>query len=253
MTSTPAPALDEIQLSDLDLWTGPIEVRDAAFARLRAERPIAPMKLPALPHMGLPEGEYWALTRHADIIHAGRHPELFCSGRGFMIADMPPSFVEYFGSMIGMDDPQHARLRRIVSRGFTPRQLEKMRSDVEETAAGIVDEIIERGECDFVTEVAALLPLRIIVDMMGIPRSEERFIFDRTNIILGGTDPEYVPEQDNPEAIAAALLTAGAELGNMVEELANERVREPRNDLVTVLVTSEIDGEHLSPQELASF
>src|SRR5690606_38672019 len=251
MTSTPAPALDEIQLSDLDLWTGPIEVRDAAFARLRAERPIAPMKLPALPHMGLPEGEHWPLTRHPDIIHARRHPELFCSGRGFMIADMPPSFVEYFGSMIGMDDPQHARLRRIVSRGFTPRQLEKMRSDVEETAAGIVDEIIERGECDFVTEVAALLPLRIIVDMMGIPRSEERFIFDRTNIILGGTDPEYVP-QDDPMVVGTSILTAGAELAQMVQELGEARQRDPGDDLVSALVTSEVDGEHLSPQELAS-
>ena len=70
-----------------------------------------------------------------------------------------------------------------------------MKGDVEATAAGIVDEMIERGEGDFVTDVAAILPLRIIVDMMGIPRSQEKFIFECTNVILGLGDPEYVPDQ----------------------------------------------------------
>ena len=70
-----------------------------------------------------------------------------------------------------------------------------MKGDVEATAAGIVDDVIERGEGDFVTDIAAILPLRIIVDMMGIPRSQEKFIFDRTNVILGLGDPEYVPDQ----------------------------------------------------------
>jgi cytochrome P450 len=188
MSAAPADDVDDvdaIDLSDLDWWTRPLSEREAAFALLRAERPIAPMTLEALPHMGLPETPYWAVSRHADIVEASRHPELFCSGRGTNIADLPPDFVEFFGSMINMDDPRHARMRRIVSRGFTPRQLESMKADVESVAAGIVDEIIEQGECDFVTEVAARLPLRIIVDMMGIPRSEEEYIFDRTNVILG--------------------------------------------------------------------
>jgi methyl-branched lipid omega-hydroxylase len=246
-------AIDAIDLSDLDWWTHPMSEREAAFALLRAERPIAPMTLEALPHMGLPETPYWAVTRHADIVEASRHPELFCSGRGTNIADLPPDFVEFFGSMINMDDPRHARMRRIVSRGFTPRQLERMRADVESVAAGIVDEIIERGECDFVTEVAARLPLRIIVDMMGIPRSEEEYIFDRTNVILGFTDPEYVDDLDDPVGVTGALLTAGAELAQMVQELGEARQRDPGNDLVSALVTSEVDGEHLSPQELASF
>jgi methyl-branched lipid omega-hydroxylase len=256
MSAAPADDVDDvdaIDLSDLDWWTRPMSEREAAFALLRAERPIAPMTLEALPHMGLPETPYWAVTRHADIVEASRHPELFCSGRGTNIADLPPDFVEFFGSMINMDDPRHARMRRIVSRGFTPRQLERMRADVESVAAGIVDEIIERGECDFVTEVAARLPLRIIVDMMGIPRSEEEYIFDRTNVILGFSDPEYVDDLDDPIGVTGALLTAGAELAQMVQELGEARQRDPGNDLVSALVTSEVDGEHLSPQELASF
>ena len=253
MGSAPANDVDAIDLSDLDWWTRPLGEREAAFALLRVERPIAPMTLEALPHMGLPETPYWAVTRHADIVEASRHPELFCSGQGTNIADLPPDFVEFFGSMINMDDPRHARMRRIVSRGFTPRQLESMKADVEGVASGIVDEIIERGECDFVTEVAARLPLRIIVDMMGIPRSDEEYIFDRTNVILGFSDPEYVDDLDDPVAVTGSILTAGAELAQMVQELGEARQRDPGNDLVSALVTSEVDGEHLSPQELASF
>jgi cytochrome P450 len=248
-----APAVDEIDLSDLDWWTGPLDQRTEAFALLRAERPIAPMILPGLPHLGLPESPYFSLTRHADIVEVSRHPELYCSGKGTNIGDLPPDFLEFFGSMINMDDPRHSRMRRIVSRGFTPRQLELMRADVESVAAEIVDEIAERGEADVVTEVAARLPLRIILDMMGIPRSQEAFVFDRTNVILGFTDPEYVTDIEDPAAVTAAILTAGGELAQLVSDLGEARIREPGNDLVSALVTSELDGEHLTPQELASF
>jgi cytochrome P450 len=214
------------------------------------------MDLPEVPWMGQPASHYWALTRHADVVAASRQPKLFCSGQGTNVVDMPPPFLEFFGSMINMDDPRHARLRRIVSRGFTPKQLEMLKADVEGVATSIVDEVCERGECDFVTEIAARLPLRVIVDLMGIPRSEEQFIFERTNTILGFTDTEYVDPGDDPEDPAAyimAILGAGQELQAMVQELAEARIAEPANDLVTALVTSEVDGEHLSPQELASF
>src|SRR5918994_372827 len=251
-TAQPAPSVDDIDLSDLDWWTRPLDERAAAFATLRAERPAADMVLPALPHMGLPDFPYVAIPRHADIVEASRQPELFCSGKGTNIGDMPPDFLEFFGSMINLDDPRHARMRRIVSRGFTPRQLETMKADVEGVAAGIVDEMIERGECDFVTEVAARLPLRIIVDMMGIPRSQERFIFDRTNVILGLGDPEYVPDQTEG-GIMGALLTAAQDLSLLITELGEARQKDPKDDVTTALVTAEVDGESLSPAELASF
>ena len=248
-----APVVDDIDLADLDWWTRGLDERAAAFAVLRAERPVAPMVLPALPLMGIPETPYFAITRHADIVEASRHPELYCSGEGTNIADLPAEFREFFGSMINMDDPRHARMRRIVSRGFTPRQLGLMKADVEAIAAEIVDELSERGEADFVTEVAARLPLRIILDMMGIPRSQEQFVFDRTNVILGFTDPEYVDDIEDPMAVTMAILTAGQELAQLVIELGEARIADPGNDLVSALVTSEVDGEHLTTQELASF
>ncbi|HLM63741.1 MAG TPA: cytochrome P450 [Acidimicrobiales bacterium] len=250
----PAPAAHDIELTtDIEWWSRPLSEREAAFAALRAERPIARMAFPGMPEMGIPATEYWAVTRHAELIEASRQPGLFCSGRGTNIADMPPDFVEFFGSMIGMDDPRHARLRRIVSRGFTPRKLASLKADVGGAAADIVDDIAEQGECDFVTEVAAKLPLRVIVDLMGIPRSEERFIFDRTNVILGFTDPEYVAEQDDPMAVTMAILTAGQELADLVTRLAEARETEPADDLITALAVTEVDGEKLTSQELASF
>jgi methyl-branched lipid omega-hydroxylase len=243
-------------LSDLEFWTQPMDAREAAFADLRAGTGRVFFDEPEIPGFERGPG-YWALTRHADIVEVSRRADDFCSGRGTNIPDMPDFLNEFFGSMINMDDPRHARLRRIVSAGFTPRMLESLRSDVEGIAAGIVADIAPRGECDFVTDFAALLPLRIIVDLMGIPRSEEKYIFDRTNVILGASDPEYVPVTGDPEvdapAVTTALLTAGQELGQLVQALGEERVRTPRNDLTTALVTAEVDGEKLTPEELASF
>jgi methyl-branched lipid omega-hydroxylase len=241
-------SIDGIELSDLDWWTRPIEEREAAFARLRAERPIARMV-----HEGSQPTEYWAVTRHADVIEASRNPERYCSGYGTSIFDLPLPVREFFGSMIEMDDPRHARLRRVVSRGFTPRRLERLRADVERVAAGIVDQIAERGECDFVTEVAALLPLRVILDLMGIPRSLEQFVFDRTNAVFGSTDPEYVPDRQEPGKVTQAVYNAGRDLASLMEELGQVRLRDPQDDLITVLVTSTPDGEKLTPEELASF
>ena len=242
---------EDIALSDIGFWARPMAEREEAFALLRATEPRAFFDEPVT-QAGLEIGPgYWALTKHSDIVEASRRSEDFCSGRGTNIADMPQPFLDFFGSMINMDDPRHARLRRIVSKAFTPRMLESMKADVEQIAAGIVDDIAAKGECDFVTEVAALVPLRVIVDLMGIPRSEEQYIFDRTNIILGATDPEYVAQDEGQ--IITALLSAGQDLARLVTALGEDRVKNPRNDLTTALVTAEVDGEQLTTAELASF
>jgi cytochrome P450 len=242
--------LADINLSDEEFWTRPPEEREQAFATLRAEHPIPFFEEPEL--QGIPRGPgYFALTRHADILEASRQPELFCSGKGASsIADMPAEFLEFFGSMINMDDPRHTRLRQIVSRGFTPRMLKKLEEYVQQAASSIVDRVQDRGECDFVTEVAARLPLKIICDMMGIPESDYDFVFDRSNVILGAGDPEYVPEGAD---IVAVLLSAGAELSQFVQELGEHRAKHPEDDLTSALVNAEINGERLTQPELGSF
>ena len=245
-------SLDEIDLSDPTFWARPLPEREGAFMTLREQDPIGFFDEPVLSEITPPGPGYYALTRHADVVAASKQSAVFCSGQGTNIPDMPVEFNEFLGSMINMDDPKHARLRRIVSRGFTPRQLDAMKGDVVGIAEGIVDDVIERGSGDFVTDVAAVLPLRVIVDMMGIPRSQERFIFDRTNVILGLGDAEYVPDQTE-SGIMGALLTAAQDLSLLITELAEERVKDPKDDLVTALVTAEVDGETLTPSEMASF
>jgi len=121
--------VDEINLSDLEFWTAPYDVREKAFATLRAERPIAFFEEPEVAALPVGPG-YYALTRHADVVEASKNADLFCSGKGTNIPDLPPDFLDFFGSMINMDDPRHARLRRIVSRGFTPKYLNSL-SDYE--------------------------------------------------------------------------------------------------------------------------
>ena len=163
---------------------------------------------------------------------------------------MPQEFTEFFGSMINADDPRHARLRRIVSRGFTPRRLADLADVVDRTTTAIVDDLIEAGECDAVETISARLPLTVICQMMGVPQSQYRFVYDRTNVILGAADPEYVPDTGE---IVPALLRSGAELAELMREMGRARLAEPTDDVTSALVNAEIDGERLTPDELASF
>ncbi|AQZ69861.1 putative cytochrome P450 hydroxylase [[Actinomadura] parvosata subsp. kistnae] len=243
----------DFDLSDRDFWARPMSEREEAFERLRSLGTPAFFEEAEMAYM--PKGPgYYALVRHADILEASRNPEVFCSGDGGAtnIPDMPAEFAEYFGSMINMDDPRHARLRRIVSRAFTPKMIKQFESDVEAAAVGIVDDLLAKGPgCDFVTEVAARLPLKIICDMMGIPERDYQFVFDRSNIILGGFDPEYTG--GDLDQLAERLLNAGMELQQLVQDLAAHRADHPTGDLTSSLVNANIDGERLTMQELGSF
>jgi methyl-branched lipid omega-hydroxylase len=246
------PRLDDIDLSDVAFWGRPPAEREAAFAVLRAQPHPVYFAEPAAPAaFGPPGPGYHALVSHADVTGASRLPEVFCSGRGATsITDIPAEFAEYFGSMINMDDPRHDRLRRIVARAFTQRMVRKFENDVQRTAREVVDELIERGPCDFVTEVAAKLPLRIICEMMGIPGESYQMVLENTNAILAGADPEFVGHFDDA---AIKILTAGQRLGELVQDLAGHRKRHPSGDLVSALVTANIDGEALTFAEIASF
>jgi hypothetical protein len=237
-------------LDDLDWWTRPVAERDALFARLRAAdpRPYAPER----DLNGTPRGGgFWSLTRMDDITEVSKRPDDFCSGQGINIFDQPPGLKDYRGSFIDMDNPEHARLRRIVSRGFTPRSLETLRDGVERASREIIGSVAADGECDFVTEVAALLPLRIVNDMLGIPRSEERFIFEQTNVIMAASDSEYVSDQ-TPRGVARAVGAASVRVTELLQGLAEDRIKTPREDLISAL-TAAVGEENLTADELAAF
>jgi methyl-branched lipid omega-hydroxylase len=247
--------LDSIDLSDRDFWLEPPEVRHAVFDLLRRERPFAFFAEPEVPMLE-PGPGYWAVTRYADLEAISSQPAVFCSGKGAVsIQDIPTDLNEFYGSMISMDDPRHAKIRRLVSKTFTPRMLERVLDSVREIVADVLSAARRKAEAgdgtiDVVADIAAPIPLRVICDMMGVPETDRAMVLAQSNIILSGGDPELIENQDDP---LTAFLTAGMELAALMERLAAERLADPRDDLTTALVTTEVDGEKLSHQEIASF
>ncbi|MEU7939611.1 cytochrome P450 [Microbispora bryophytorum] len=249
-------------LSHIPFWGLPRAERHEAFRRLRAlDQPVF-FRENKIPFIGHGPG-YYALVRHADVTEASREPAVFSSEpTANSIPDMPRWLAVYFGSMINMDDPRHARLRRIVSRAFTPRILAKMEEDLGRAAREIVDGAVREGPGDFVPQIAARLPVRVICDMMGIPAEHHDRVLRRTNTILANADSEYsgvVVDPSRPDASfgrwttargLVALLRAGHDLNGLARRLAAERRRRPTGDLTSMLVHGE---ERLTAQELGSF
>lgn len=241
-----SPTIDDIDLSDIEFWARPEAEREAAFKLLRDEAPITFYEEILLEEF--PQGPgYWALTRYDDILHVSRHAELFCSGRGGSnIGDIPQELAEFLGSIINMDDPRHKKLRGLVSSGFTPKALNHLLEQVQVRAAAVIDAVGPKGECDFVSEIAALLPLQIVCDMVGVPPSMEQTVFAQTNVILGLGDPEYVQSYQD---LMAAFMT----LHQMAMELGEHRLEHPTDDITSILMHAEVDGERLTVPEFASF
>jgi cytochrome P450 len=235
--------VDDIHLGDLETWQR--RDLDGIFAKLRAERPVSFHNEQEFQSMPAGPG-FWALTRYDDVMRVSRDPNTFVSGRGTNIGDIPAEIAEFLGSMINMDAPRHTKLRLTVSRGFTPKQIRKIEESVRERARAVVESIAQKGECDFVAEVAAPLPLQIVCDMLGIPARDEHRVFELTNTILGVGDPEYVTSLEE-------LMAAGFELYQYGLDLAEDRRRTPRDDITTTLMHAEVDGEQLTPGELGSF
>jgi len=246
---------DEIDLSDMEFWARPWEEREGAFQTLRRERPIAKFPEPEIPEAlsyVIPQGDgYYALTRHAHISEASRHPEIYQSGQGATsMIDMPEEMLDFFGSMINMDNPRHARLRRIVSAAFNPRMIKSIEERIDFVANDVIDRVAPLGGCDFVTEVSSRLPLEIICDMMGIAPSDYDTVFSCSNIILSNGDPEYVPEGTDP---MLAFMTAAQQLNLLMLDLAKYRKEHPTEDITSALVNTNVDGEALTDSEVASF
>ena len=242
--------LEEIDLSDLEFWALPFEVREAALAKLRRERPVAHFDEPTWSFDENGTG-YWAITKYHDIARVSREPQIFSSARGAVsIPDLPEEFLEFFGSMINTDDPRHGYLRRIVSRAFTPKRLTQLEDRIETIAQELVQGMPRGVPFDVVPTVAATLPLRVICEMMGVPRDRESYVLERSNIILAALDDEFVPVDRSPDE---AIMMAAIELTALMEEIGSERVQQPRDDITSALVNASVDGEALTAAELASF
>ena len=246
-----APAdvpLQDINLGTIGFWEQDDAIRDGAFLTLRRESPITFFH--EIEYDGFQTGAgHWALMRFDDVHYASRHPEIFSSHPNITIGDQAPEVAEYFGSMIALDDPRHARLRNIVRSAFTPKVVARTEESVRDRARRLVTDLIAShpdGRADLVTELSGPLPLQVICDMMGIPESDHHQIFHWTNIILGFGDPDLTTDFEE-------FMKVAIDIGAYATALAEDRRANPRDDLTTALVAAEVDGERLSSSEIASF
>ena len=244
----PDVPLEDINLGTLEFWEQDDSIRDGAFATLRRESPVTFFR--EIEYEGFQAGGgHWALMNFDDVHYASRHPEIFSSYPNITIGDQAPEVAEYFGSMIALDDPRHARLRSIVRSAFTPKVVAQTEEFVRDRARRLVTDLISNhpdGRGELVTELSGPLPLQVICDMMGIPECDHHQIFGWTNIILGFGDPDLTTDFEE-------FMKVAIDIGAYATALAEDRRASPRDDLTTALVAAEVDGERLTSSEIASF
>jgi cytochrome P450 len=158
--------------------------------------------------------------------------------------------------MLNMDPPAHSRLRRLIGKGFTARQVERLQAGIRERARAIVDGVAARGECDFAYDVAADLPLLTLAEVMGVPLSDRRLLFDWANRIIGYQDEEYgqlAPAGAATPPVDPRSREALADMFAYAHALAEHKRTHPADDVITILLQAEIDGERLSDEEFENF
>ena len=191
---------------------------------------------------------FWAVTRYEDCVTVNRDYERFSSAvRGTMPFEMPDEDVAQQSlMMLNMDPPLHTRYRRLVNKGFTPRMVRDLEANIHRVTDVIIDQVIEKGEADFVTDLSAELPLQVIAELLGVPQDDRHRMFEWSNRMVGNEDPEYQTQAEEALVAAMELYAYAAEL------FAIKRI-EPHADLMSVLTTVEVEGEQLSEMELELF
>jgi cholest-4-en-3-one 26-monooxygenase len=233
----------EINLVDADIYQRGGAPHDQ-FAWLRQHSPVhwhADGGDPAWPG-------FWAVTRHADVGHISRHPEVFSSyQRLALFNETPDDQIDMQRlMMLNMDPPQHTRQRSFVNRGFTPRMIGRLAKHIREICDELIDEVVPRGEADFVTDIAAPLPLYVICELVGAPVEDRGKIFELSNTMVGMDDPEFRGSPDEG-------MQAAADMYAYAGELAARRREQPRDDIVTRLLQPDESGEVLSADEFDLF
>ncbi|MCX4819054.1 cytochrome P450 [Streptomyces sp. NBC_01142] len=238
------PMSQDVDLADPLFWRLPRAARLEAFARLR--------KLDAPVYFDAPGRGFSALVKHADVQEASRLPRQFASAPGVTTPEPAAWAKAVFGnSMVNMDGAEHARMRRIVSRAFTPRLLAAAEEDVRDVARRVVDEMISARPDDFVASVASRMPFEVICNLMGIPERYRPEIADRID-----QASENVGVKRGVRArlrMPGRGLRALAHMQLVMAKLARERRRRPAGDLISALVCADIDGQALSSRQLGAF
>ncbi len=202
--------------------------------------------------------DFWALTKHADISVASRDFRRFTASRGIRIEQMAPDELEARRTMMEFDPPEHARLRRLVQPGFTPKVVATYESAFRTLAGQVLDRVLPLGEFDFVTEIARELPIRLLCRLLGVPETDAQQLVAWGDQMISNADPEYTPvvidKMDTEEyRLLPFRSPAALEVFRYAEEMAMERRSNPADDIVTALLTSEPDGQPLTDLEFKNF
>ncbi len=199
---------------------------------------------------------FWAVTRLDDIVRISKNPQVFENRprlAAFPEFDRDDEEDYPARHLLNMDPPEHAKYRRIVSSHFTPRAVERMKRGVDDITHELLDAMMAGGNTidgDFVELFSARLPLAVLADLLGVPRADWELMFRWTNEIIGATDPEYRAEGETPEQTDERARLA---LFQYYAELVDERRKQPREDIITILATGKLDGEDIPPFELLSY
>src|ERR1700675_3231071 len=213
------------------------------FARLRREMPVA--WNPEVDGHG-----FWSVTRYDDIVAVSKNPKVFSSERkhgGHRMFDENVGGVAGGGAdkteapMISMDPPEHNQYRRMVSPGFAPRRVRQLEERVRERVIAILDRLKAADTCDFVTDIAAELPIQMLAELMGVPQEDRNKLFEWSNALIAEDDAEYRP---SPETLAEKITA----MSEYALGLWRERLERPGDDLISMLVHSRIDGEAMMPE-----
>jgi cholest-4-en-3-one 26-monooxygenase len=219
-----------MDIETIDIQSNDIYVDGPPFEKFAWLRDNAP----ALRHPGMNDLDvewFWALTRHADVVEVSRQFQTYSSERNGVLL-MERDNMEETRLLTDIDPPEHTRMRGLVNRGFTPRAIKLMSDNYIAVTEQLVAEAIEEGRVEFVTKVAAELPLIAIAQMMGIPVEDRSRVFDWSNRMIGQNDADYSGGLD--DAAAAAI-----ELYGYAQELADDRRAAPRDDIISILVAAE--------------
>ncbi|MGH3190781.1 MAG: cytochrome P450 [Streptosporangiaceae bacterium] len=265
-TAPPAPRPDtEVVFDPATYTTG---VPFDALARLRRDAPV--VRMDEIPVLGWPAGPgFWLVLRHAEVESVLRRPELFSSSLGATQIRDPatPQALGYVRRMmLNMDPPEHSRLRRLLSRSFTPRAVAQLEDGIRDHARAICDRAFAgpRGECDFAKDVAADLPLLALADVLGVPEQDRWLLFDWSNRVIGYQDPDYASSAEFDPAAGTRMAAEALALrpvpdrdGRMPDPrtregmpdlyayahlLAEEKRRRPGDDVMSILLAQADDG-----------
>ena len=241
-------SLEDIDLLSRDVFTE--RVPHEWFAYLRRHDPVHKHPEPDGPG-------FWVVTRYDDVVSLNRDWQHYSSdiNRGgvtgleelpFAPGDLPAEMQGTGNIMLMMDPPGHTRYRKLVNKGFTPRMITALEPRIRERASAIIDTALAGNSCDFVTDVAAELPLEAIAELIGVPFDDRHRLFDWSNRMIGSEDPEYAVEPDK-------MLEAFVEMFVYVDGLAQERRSRPQADILSALLDAELDGDKLSQMDLNGF